>query len=273
MRHPDLKPLVWGRHLQQLLGGCRIATPREPLPRMAQPMPLWFRRAAAALTLFGLIGLIRAVDATITDAVAPNSAGLREPVPFDPLTWNDWASRLGFGLATQVILKEATPESDASPIAWRSGQPLAARQALNVSGMGVSGVGVDGMDQRRSERRGHGFRFQLIQVTAYTSCGTETDDSPHVTSSGKKTVAGTIALSRDLLREFTPGAPFAYGDKVLIPGVGVFEAHDTMHSKWKRKADIWFPTKEQARAWGRRTVFVTKVSSDAPLMAHLVRGS
>lgn len=263
MRHPDLKPLVWGRHLQQLLGGCRIATPREPLPRMAQPMPLWFRRAAAALTLFGLIGLIRAVDATITDAVAPNSAGLREPVPFDPLAWNDWASRLGFGLATQVILKETTPESDASPIAWRSGQPLAAHAAPDVPGI----------HQGRSERRGHGFRFQLIQVSAYTSCGTETDDSPHVTASGRKTVAGTIALSRDLLREFTPGAPFAYGDKVLIPGVGVFEAHDTMHSKWKQKADIWFPTKEQARAWGRRTVFVTKISSDAPLMAHLVRGS
>lgn len=260
MKHPDLRPLVWGHHLQQLLGACRVTPHAEPTPRLAQPMPLWFRRVAAALTLLGLIGAIRVVDSQITDAVAPNSAALRDPAPFDPETWNAWAAHLGFGLATQAVLGETA-------------------ENLRVIGAGDPGVLASELaapapvppdETSRGPARSHGFRFQLIQVTAYTSCGTETDTSPHLTASGHQTSPGTIALSRDLLRQFTPGAPFSYGDKVLVPGVGVFVARDTMHPKWKRKADIWFPTKAQARAWGRRTVFVTRVSPDAPLMAQRV---
>ena len=115
---------------------------------------------------------------------------------------------------------------------------------------------------------GEGQRFQSIEVTAYTSCPSETDSSPARTASNTIPKPGTIALSRDLLRTFTPGAPFDFGDKLLIPGVGVFEAHDTMHPRWKGKADIWFTTQKKARAWGHRTVFVTEVGDNIPTRAN-----
>jgi 3D (Asp-Asp-Asp) domain-containing protein len=41
-----------------------------------------------------------------------------------------------------------------------------------------------------------------------------------------------------------------------------------MHPRWKRKADIWVASGAEARTWGRRTVFVTKVGRDAPTIAH-----
>lgn len=114
-------------------------------------------------------------------------------------------------------------------------------------------------------------RFIRVHATGYTSCVTETDSTPHLTASNTLTAPGTIALSRDLLRTFTPGAPFDFGDKVLIPGVGVFEVWDTMNARWQTRADIWFESKESARRWGRREVFLTRVDEDAPTLAYRAR--
>ena len=90
---------------------------------------------------------------------------------------------------------------------------------------------------------------------------------PHITAQNTPTAPGTIALSRDLLRTFTAKAPFDFGDKVLIPGVGIFEVTDTMHPRWREKADIWFASIKQAKEWGCRTVFVTRVEDNAPTIA------
>ena len=106
------------------------------------------------------------------------------------------------------------------------------------------------MRRRAKTVLGEGQRFQSIEVTAYTSCRSETDSTPDLTASNTTPKPGTIALSRDLLRTFTPGAPFDFGDKLLIPGVGVFEAHDTMHPRWKGKADIWFTSQAKGARVG-----------------------
>ncbi len=116
-------------------------------------------------------------------------------------------------------------------------------------------------------------RFIRVHITGYTSCPTETNCMPHITASNTLTAPGTIALSRDLLRTFTPGAPFDFGDKILIPGVGIFEVWDTMNARWRKRADIWFEHKEDAREWGIREVFVTLVNDDAPTMAWCPRQS
>jgi 3D (Asp-Asp-Asp) domain-containing protein len=96
-----------------------------------------------------------------------------------------------------------------------------------------------------------------LTVTGYTSRPEETDDSPTVTAANTQTRPGVIALSRDLLRRYTPDAPFAFGDVIHISGVGDFVVEDSMHSRWRQRADIWFESLDQARSFGRRTLVVT----------------
>jgi len=268
MRHPELKTLLWGKHLLGLLGVCGAGLLHvEPTPRVAQPMPLWFRRVVAVMTLVGLIGAIRFFDAAMRAAsqVAAVAAGEVPELDSSALgtadhTWK--ASRFGLGLETAVVLPAAR---DADTLRFR-GVPETAgvvpEPALRRTGRPAQ--------RKETAREAREHRFQLIQVTAYTSASAETDSTPSVTASNTTPAAGTIALSRDLLRTFTPNAPFDFGDKVLIPGVGVFEASDTMHERWTRKADIWFSSLAAARAWGRRTVFITRVDRNAPTIARRV---
>ena len=110
-------------------------------------------------------------------------------------------------------------------------------------------------------------RFVPVTVTGYTSCPSQTDDTPNITATLQPTRPGTLALSRDLLRTFTDGAPFDFGDRVLIPGMGIYVVEDTMHPRWQRRADIWFHDTETARRWGRRQIYLTRVDADEP---HLV---
>jgi 3D (Asp-Asp-Asp) domain-containing protein len=110
-----------------------------------------------------------------------------------------------------------------------------------------------------------GARFIRVDVTGYCSRVEETDADPFLTAMCTVTGSGVIALSRDLLRTFTPGAPFDFGDKVLLPGAGVFSVEDTMHPRWQRRADIWFPNIDEAHAWGRRVGFLARVDGSTPL--------
>jgi 3D (Asp-Asp-Asp) domain-containing protein len=100
-----------------------------------------------------------------------------------------------------------------------------------------------------------------VTCTAYTSRICETDSTPFITASNKSTRSGYIALSRDLLVHYTPGAPFRYGDRVAIIGIGTFQVEDTMNPRWTSRADIWVPHLETAWAWGRRTVIIAKIES------------
>ena len=87
-----------------------------------------------------------------------------------------------------------------------------------------------------------------------------------MTASSRHARPGTVALSRDLLRTFTPGAPFDFGDRVLIPGMGMYVVDDTMSPRWTRMADIWFADLQTARKWGRRDVYLTRVDAGEPLL-------
>lgn len=98
-----------------------------------------------------------------------------------------------------------------------------------------------------------------VTCTAYTSRPCETDATPFITASNKQTRMGYIALSRDLLSNYTAGAPFRFGDRIELIGVGTFQVEDTMNARWNRRADIWMPSLETAWAWGRRTVLIAKL--------------
>jgi len=91
-----------------------------------------------------------------------------------------------------------------------------------------------------------------VTMTAYSSEIGQTDEDPHVTATGSTARSGVIALSRDLLREYTPGAPFRYGDRVFIEGHGEFIVEDTMHPRWTRRVDLWSASREEAVHFGRR---------------------
>jgi 3D (Asp-Asp-Asp) domain-containing protein len=96
-----------------------------------------------------------------------------------------------------------------------------------------------------------------VSVSAYTSRPCETDDSPFITAANTSTRPGVLALSRDLLKRYTPGAPFDFGDVVHINGLGDFVVEDAMASRWQRRADIWFESVEDARGFGRREAIMT----------------
>lgn len=257
MKHPDLKALLWGRHLHRLLGvfGFDAARP-EPAPRLVQPTPVWFQRLAAALTLFGIVGLIYSINAALRIPEEAQSLASGPGMSFDASAWQNWSSRFAIGIPSDSV-ERAQPAASSTP-------------SPEVPEHRPTRLTPISRLLRPPVALAREHRFQLIQVTAYTSELGETDDTPDVTATNTTPTPGTLALSRDLLRTFTPGAPFAFGDKVLIPGVGVFEVKDTMHPRWKRKADIWMQSVQDARAWGRRTVFVTRLSRDAATVATRV---
>jgi 3D (Asp-Asp-Asp) domain-containing protein len=110
-----------------------------------------------------------------------------------------------------------------------------------------------------------------ITVTGYSSTPDQTDASPLMTAMNTTVHPGILALSRDLLREFTPGAPFRFGDIVELEGVGVFTVEDTMNPRFTKRADIWFGSREAAQRWGLRTIHLSQLTPIAQAGAYLVQ--
>jgi len=110
-----------------------------------------------------------------------------------------------------------------------------------------------------------------VTATGYSSSPLETDSSPFITASNTMARPGVIALSRDLLRAYNPSAPFDFGDRVILSGIGEFIVEDSMHHRWKRRVDIWFPSRLEALRFGRRKAYLMKpvatpvVSSASPV--------
>jgi 3D (Asp-Asp-Asp) domain-containing protein len=256
MQHGDLTTLLWGKHLSRLLGVCGVEHRQtDPAPRIVHPVPHWYQWIAGVLTIAGLVATVHMVDRVLRAASEPSPwwDGSRTAA-FDTTAWTRWASSQAGDVP---VASTDSPGLKSSIVSSSTARWMA---LVRPSPAATRRLATD-----------PGRRFQSILVTAYTSSPSETDSTPDITASNTIPKPGTIALSRDLLRTFTPGAPFEFGDKLLIPGVGVFEAHDTMHSRWKGKADIWFASREKARAWGRRTVFVTEVADDIPTVASQMR--
>ncbi len=99
-----------------------------------------------------------------------------------------------------------------------------------------------------------------VVATGYTSSVRETDNTPHITASNTFTRPGIVALSRDLLEQYTPNAPFDFGDRILIKGMGEFVVEDSMHRRWRKRLDIWFPTRREAFQFGKRGLYISKLS-------------
>jgi len=89
-----------------------------------------------------------------------------------------------------------------------------------------------------------------VTVTAYSSSASECDEDPHLTASNRPVRHGIIALSRDLLKRYTPEGPFDWGDRVHLEGVGEFVVEDAMSPRYSKRADIWCPDSVSAIAWG-----------------------
>ncbi len=89
------------------------------------------------------------------------------------------------------------------------------------------------------------YRFYTVTVTAYSSSVDETDSTPFITASGKRTQDGVVAAN------FLP-----FGTKVKIPelfGNKTFVVEDRMNRRFSNRMDIWFPSKWQAKRFGKRT--------------------
>lgn len=85
-------------------------------------------------------------------------------------------------------------------------------------------------------------RSLYIPVTAYSSTPDQTSGDPFITASGSHVRDGVIAAN------FLP-----IGSKVRFPehfGDKIFVVEDRMHQRYWEKADIWMPTRDEAKTWG-----------------------
>jgi 3D (Asp-Asp-Asp) domain-containing protein len=114
------------------------------------------------------------------------------------------------------------------------------------------------MDKGVTVVSGDVFSTRLV-ATGYSSSVMETDDTPFITASNTRTRPGVVAMSRDLLRRYNPQAPFSFGDTIHITGLGDFFVEDSMHWRWRRRIDIWFPSRDAAWRFGKRNVTVSKL--------------
>jgi len=112
------------------------------------------------------------------------------------------------------------------------------------------------LNEGHTIRQGDQMMVKVV-VTGYSSSIRETDSTPFITAANTPTREGVLALSRDLLTRYTPGAPFSFGDRVEIPGVGYFIVEDSMNARWSNRADIWFSSRTDALRFGVRQVYLT----------------
>jgi 3D (Asp-Asp-Asp) domain-containing protein len=95
--------------------------------------------------------------------------------------------------------------------------------------------------------------MSIVTVTAYHHCS----GSRGITASGKRVKRGMIAVSRDLENNLN----LAYGDRILLHGMGVFEFQDRMAPRWHKKVDIYMNHQQQARHFGvKHYVVLVKLS-------------
>jgi len=97
-----------------------------------------------------------------------------------------------------------------------------------------------------------------VKATAYTSRTCETDDSPFITSIGKRVQWGTVAASRDLLKSHLP-----YGTLIKINGYNnkIFIVEDTMHKRKINQIDIWHEKLSEALNFGVQNIKIQIINS------------
>lgn len=89
-------------------------------------------------------------------------------------------------------------------------------------------------------------QYEVAEVTGYTASVEETDSDPRIAANNREVFKGGIAC---------PGW-IKLGQKVEVKGMGVFECNDRMGKRFRdgKYFDIYFETKEEAIAHGRRSM-------------------
>ncbi len=97
--------------------------------------------------------------------------------------------------------------------------------------------------------------MSIVTVTAYSYSG---GMPPHsITASGRKVKEGMVAVSRDLERSLK----LAFGDRVLLHGLGVFEFQDRMAQSKRKKVDLFMKSDTKARRFGvKRHIVLVKLA-------------
>ncbi len=91
-----------------------------------------------------------------------------------------------------------------------------------------------------------------VSASAYSSSVDETDSTPFITAAGTYTRDGIVAAN------FLP-----MGTAIKIPAIygnKIFVVEDRMNSRYNLNVDVWFPSKELAKQFGRKTIKIEIVS-------------
>lgn len=91
-----------------------------------------------------------------------------------------------------------------------------------------------------------------VSASAYSSSVDETDDTPFITAKGTYVRDGIVAAN------FLP-----FGTAIKIPAIygnKIFVVEDRMNSRYNLNVDVWFPSKELAKQFGRKTIKIEIVS-------------
>ncbi len=92
----------------------------------------------------------------------------------------------------------------------------------------------------------------VVSASAYSSSVDETDSTPFITAKGTYVRDGIVATN------FLP-----FGTAIKIPevyGNKIFVVEDRMNSRYWYNVDVWFPSKDLAKQFGRKTVRIEIVS-------------
>lgn len=104
----------------------------------------------------------------------------------------------------------------------------------------------------KSSKAKTAVKTYTVSASAYSSSVDETDDTPFITAAGTYTRDGIVAAN------FLPlgtaiKIPDLYGDKIFI-------VEDRMNKRYNLNVDLWFPSKELAKQFGRKTIKIEVVS-------------
>ena len=85
-----------------------------------------------------------------------------------------------------------------------------------------------------------------VVMTAYSSTEDQTDDTPFISATGEHVFDGMVAAN------FLPfnthiQIPKMFGDKIFV-------VKDRMHPRFSDRVDVWFPDRESAMQFGKRTL-------------------
>jgi 3D (Asp-Asp-Asp) domain-containing protein len=87
-----------------------------------------------------------------------------------------------------------------------------------------------------------------VTITAYSSSIDQCDSTPYIAANNEPVRVGVLAVSPDMKKELG----IRFGQRVLLPGYGLFEVCDVMNPRWKRRVDIWESDRQAARLFGKR---------------------